>query len=62
MQHIKVATSKDTTLLPILAFFMNGPDWALANIRGQLQDYSLRKSILYFHNTMVVPNDDLLRR
>ena len=57
-QNIKSSTKEDRSLEPIWAYFTNGPDKASTSIRRQLQNYSLQDDILYFKNTMVVPDDD----
>ena len=62
IQNIKSSTKEDRSLKPIWAYFTNGLDKALANIRRQLQDYSLQDGILYFKNTMVVSDNDELQQ
>lgn len=62
IQKIKSATKEDMTLLPILNFFMNNPKDAPANIRRQFQQYDFQEGILYFRNTIYVPDEEELRR
>lgn len=48
IEHIKLATTKDAMLEPILAFFMNGPDRARVNIHQWFQAYHFSNGILQF--------------
>ena len=62
IERIKVAMDEDTTLKPILAFFMNNTDQALTNIWWRVQDYKMNNGILYFHDAIFVPDDKEIKQ
>jgi len=62
LEHIRVKTPQNPTLQPILAYFTNGPNMAPTDIRRRFQSYTFSNGILYFQNTIFVPNDEEIRR
>lgn len=59
---IKVATTSDIMLKPILAYFQNGPQQAPVDIRRRFQEYALKDGVLWFRNNIFVPDNEELRR
>ena len=60
--HVKTAIRLDPTLQPLLAYFENGAARAPADVRRKFEGYELRDGVIWFHDTLFVPNDEELRR
>lgn len=48
LEHIKIATARDTTHKPILAFFINDLNHEPSHIRWQFHDYTFNNGVIYF--------------
>jgi hypothetical protein len=62
LDRIKALLREDVKLKPILAFFENNPEMAPANIRHRFKAYSFKDGLLRFEDTIIVPDDEELRR
>lgn len=62
IKSIKIATNKDETLQPILAFLSNNPGKAPIDARRRFQDYKFLDGILYFREKKFVPHDQEMQR
>lgn len=62
MEAIRAGTKEDIMMKPIVAFFENGSAQAPLDIRRRLHLYSFKDGILWFQNTIFVPNIEELHR
>ena len=61
IEQIELATAKDATLEPILAFFKNDLDEESTNIRQSFKTYCLNNGLIYFQDTIFVRDNEELR-
>jgi len=62
LEQIRLKSTTDPTMRPMLAYFQNGVDKAPADVRRRFQSYNINDGILCFRGLVFVPDNHELRR